>query len=202
MALGELLAVHAVQQRGKRAGLVQRDLQRDEFARPHLAQRAAQSLDDDGQRRLLRLLRWRDAYARDNDRPRTWILENDFAVALARDPPADLASLQRKLDAQAKAPRGLAAAVWDALDTPLVDELESPPMRNDERDKQALRQLQAAVAARSAELGLPDGVLASRRWLEQLMDSRARNAEAWPGPLAGWRRGELESVLPAAAPQH
>jgi ribonuclease D len=165
--------------------------QRDELERwPHLSLRAAQFFDIDAQVRLLRLLRWRDAYARDNDRPRTWILDNEFAAALARTPPADLASLQSRLDAQPKAPRKLAEAIWRALGTPLADETQAPPVRSDERDKQALRKLQDAVAARSAELGLPDGVLASRRWLQPLLDG-----DGWPAPLSGWRRAQLEPTL-------
>ena len=54
----------------------------------------------------------------------------------------------------------------------------------------ALKRLQDAVATRSADLGLPDGVLASRRWLETLLDG-----EDWPGALSGWRRRQLESTL-------
>jgi ribonuclease D len=186
--------------------------EQDELERwPHLSLRAAQYLGQDAQRRLLRLLRWRDAYARDNDRPRTWILENDFATSLARDPPPDLATLQRQLDAQPKAPRRLGEAVWLALETPLSDESDAPSPRSDERDKQALRKLQDAVAARSAVLGLPDGVLASRRWLELLLDSRLLDdrpeeggtlaGDAWPGPLAGWRRAQLEAALLPVSPQ-
>ncbi|MDQ3495019.1 MAG: ribonuclease D [Pseudomonadota bacterium] len=163
----------------------------DELERwPHLSLRAAQYLDADGQRRLLRLLRWRDAFARDNDRPRTWILDNELAALLARDPPIDLASLQRQLDAHPKAPRRLADAIWSALQTPLHDEAHAPTPRSDDRDKRALRRLQDAVAARSAELALPDGVLASRRWLEALLDG-----DDWPGMLAGWRRTQLEPTL-------
>ncbi len=157
---------------------------------PHLSMRASQFLDPDGQRRLLRLLRWRDAYARDNDRPRTWILDNELAGLLARDPPADLAALQRQLDAHPKAPKKLAGEVWSALATPLADEAGAPAARSEERDKRLLRRLQEAVAARSAELGLPDGVLASRRWLELLLDGND-----WPGMLGGWRRRELEPAL-------
>jgi ribonuclease D len=165
---------------------------------PHLGLRSAQFLDAQAQRRLLRLLRWRDAYARDNDRPRNWILDNEFAVLLARDPPADVDALQRRLDAHPKAPRRLGDVVWSALTTPLADEAEAPAARIEERDKRALRRLQDAVAARSAELGLPDGVLASRRWLEALLDSRLPDAPAgedWPGMLAGWRRTQLEPAL-------
>jgi len=54
----------------------------------------------------------------------------------------------------------------------------------------ALQRLQRAVTARSAELGLPDGVLATRRGLLALMEQRQ-----WPDILSGWRRAELEPVL-------
>lgn len=173
----------------------------DELERwPHLSLRSAQYLDTAAQHRLLRLLRWRDAYARDADRPRTWILDNELAVLLAREPPADPAALQRQLDAHPKAPRKLANAIWQALTTPLADEAEAPQPRSDERDKKLLRRLQDATSARSADLGLPDGVLASRRWLELLMDDGAAAGD-WPGPLAGWRRELLEPVLaPLLAP--
>ena len=168
----------------------------DELERwPHLALRAAQFLEGDGQRRLLRLLRWRDAYARDADRPRSWILDNELATSLARKPPADRAALQRQLQATPKAPKNLAGALWDALDTPLADEAEAPPIRNEDRDKGVLRALQDVVSGISAEIGLPDGVLASRRWLQSLLDHRARGDQDWPGPLAGWRRELLEPRL-------
>jgi len=162
---------------------------------PHLSLRAAQFLDEPGRHRLLRLLRWRDAHARRADRPRSWILDNDLAVQLAREPIADRDALQRQLDAHPKAPRKLGDAIWQALQTSLDDEAQAPEPRNDDRDKQALRRLQDATAARSAELGLPDGVLASRRWLEQLLGAPRDGGEPWPGPLAGWRRAELEPVL-------
>lgn len=168
---------------------------RDEPERwPHLPMRAAQFLDAAGQHRLLRLLRWRDLQARRSDRPRTWILDNELAVALARTPPADIAQLQALLDARPKAPRKLAGALWQALVTPLPDEAQAPPVRGDDVDRKALRGLQEAVAALSAELGLPDGVLASRRWLEALLEGE------WPEALAGWRRELLEPRLAGLLP--
>ena len=157
---------------------------------PHLALRSAQFLDLDGQRRLLRLLRWRDAYARSSDRPRNWILDSELAVAIARTNPPDHAGLRSVLDATPKSPRSLADVIFDALVTPLVDEADAPPVRGDDRDKTQLRKLQDAVALRTSELGLGDGILASRRLLEALQDGGG-----WTGALAGWRRHALEAHL-------
>jgi len=157
---------------------------------PHLALRGAQALDRDAQTRLLRLLRWRDAHARERDRPRNWVLDNALALQLAANPPRDPPTLQRQLDASPKSPRKLGSTIWTALTTALPDEAAMPLAKPDEYDKQALHHLQHAVAARSAELGLPDGVLATRRGLLALMEHGT-----WPESLSGWRRVELEPIL-------
>jgi len=157
---------------------------------PHMAVRGAQGLHRDGQVRLLRLLRWRDAYARASDRPRNWIFDHALALQLAANPPQDQAGLQQQLDVQPKSPRKLAAAIWKALSTPLPDEAKMPLATPEGHDKATLQRLQQAVAAHSAELGLPDGVLASRRGLVALLEE-AR----WPDALSGWRRAELEALL-------
>jgi ribonuclease D len=158
---------------------------------PHLSMRSAQFLDAAAQLRLLRLLRWRDLQARRSDRPRSWILDNELAASLAKQPPADLPALQDWLEKHPKAPRKLAEAIWQALTTPSDDEADLPLARAaTDADKKRLKKLQDAVTAQSAALALPDGVLASRRWLEQLMESGH-----WPEALAGWRREQLEPVL-------
>jgi len=157
---------------------------------PHLALRAAQFLDPGAQGRLLRLLRWRETQARESDRPRNWILDPELAVLLAKNPPPDAAALKTLLESRPKAPVRLGAAIWNALSTPLADESAMPLARDEERDRKALRSLQDAVAERSRELDLPDGVLASRRWLQALLDRRQ-----WPPALAGWRRTQLEATL-------
>ncbi len=158
---------------------------------PHQSMRSAQFLDAPAQQRLVQLLRWRDVQARSSDKPRSWILDNELAVALARTPPADKTALLRLFDTQPKAPRKLADAIWQALTTPLDDAADMSVARAaSDADKTQLKRLQDAVSARSAELGLPDGVLASRRYLEALQESGE-----WPAALSGWRRGELEPVL-------
>ena len=158
---------------------------------PHLSMRSAQFLEADAQLRLLRLLRWRDVQARSSDKPRSWILDNELATSLARTPPASREQLQAQLEAHPKAPRKLGEAIWQALTTALSDESEAPLARNaSTEDKNALKRLQDAVSARSTELGLPDGILASRRYLEALQESGE-----WPSALSGWRRTELEPLL-------
>lgn len=162
---------------------------------PHLSMRSAQFLDADAQRRLLRLLRWREAQARASDRPRSWILDNELTLTLARNPPASRQALTRWLEQQPKAPRKLADAIWEALSTPLEDEAEAPLAKATDQDKQRLKKMQDAVARQAAALGLPDGILASRRWLEALMERGQ-----WPTALSGWRREQLEPVLAPLLP--
>jgi ribonuclease D len=158
---------------------------------PHLSLRAAQFLEPQAQLRLLRLLRWRDQQARRSDKPRSWILDNELAATLARQPPADQAAMLRLFERFPKAPRKHAGAVWEALNTALQDEPQAPKaLAASDGIKVILKKLQDAVATRSRELGLPDGVLASRRHLETLLENRQ-----WPNALGQWRREQLESSL-------
>ena len=159
---------------------------------PQLAIRSASSLDADGQRRLRRLLRWREVEARRSDRPRGWVLDNDVAVAVSRRPLDTFERLDALLDAQPKAPRRARRELWELLAAPVADdERELPMLRAAEPvDKQRLRQMQDAVAALAATLAIPDGLLCARKHLETLLDGRG-----WPDALAGWRRSLLEPVL-------
>ncbi|MGV8959351.1 MAG: ribonuclease D [Stenotrophomonas sp.] len=158
---------------------------------PHASMRASQFLDADAQYRLLRLLRWRDVQARQNDKPRSWILDNELATTLAKFPPANFEGMQRQMERFPKAPRKLAPQLWQALTTPLEDEADMPlvPPASDS-NKAALKRLQEAVAAHAATLGLPDGVLASRKHLESWIEQGQ-----WPPALGQWRRQELEQRL-------
>lgn len=158
---------------------------------PHLSMRSAQFLDMAAQARLLRLLRWREAHARRADLPRSWVLDNELAYALARTPPATREALSQAIAAHPKGPRKLVDALWEALTRSLPDEADAPDASIAERrDKARIRALQDAVARRAAELGVADGVLASRRTLEPLLDTGR-----WPDALEGWRREQLEPVL-------
>lgn len=152
---------------------------------PHLGVRPAQDFDRDAQIRLLRLLRWRETTARARDLPKNWVIDQPLALQLAERPPHDEAELRDLLDRTPKSPRKLARELWAALNTALDDESDSPAIRRDaDLDKQRLRKLQDAVRAIAAEHDIPEGLLASRRWLEALLESWP----AWPEALDGWRR--------------
>lgn len=158
---------------------------------PHLSMRSAQFLDTAAQARLLRLLCWRDEHARRADLPRSWVLDNELAYGIARNPPASRDALAQVVSAHPKGPRKLVDALWSALSTALPDEADAPDASIAERrDKARMRAMQDAVARRAGELGIAEGVLASRRTLEPLLDTGE-----WPGGLEGWRREQLEPVL-------
>jgi ribonuclease D len=162
---------------------------------PHLALRGAQYLDAAEQALLCRLLRWREAQARANDRPKGWILDNELALALARRPPSDSRAFHAFLDSQPKAPRKLRGELWNELSRPLnTDDREVPlaqaPGGAQVEQKQALSAMQDAVAAETRRLNLADGVLATRRALEAVLDGNG-----WPESLQGWRKTILEPLL-------
>ncbi len=159
---------------------------------PHLALRGAQYLDAEAQALLCRLLRWREALARAGDRPKGWILDNELAIALARKPPGDARAFHAFLDTQPKAPRKLRSELWNELAQPLTAGERDIPLvlTPDGAQKKRLRALQDAVASEATRLGLAEGVLASRRTLEALLDGNG-----WPAALEGWRRPILEPLL-------
>ena len=61
-------------------------------------------------------------------------------------------------------------------------------------DKQKLRAMQETVAQHAASLNIPEGLLASRKHLEVLLEGH------WPQALEGWRREQLEPLLKSQIP--
>lgn len=160
---------------------------------PHLTLRGAGLLDMEQQRVLHRLFVWREQRARQNNLPRTWVLGNDAALAIAKAAPATLQQLERAMSGIPKAPFKIARLLLTVATTPVDEETELPDARlYEQRDKNQMRALQATVKRISDDQGFSDGFLASRRWLEQWLDTGHFN-----GPLAGWRRALLEPAFGA-----
>lgn len=161
---------------------------------PHLGVRPAQDFSPAAQARLLRLMRWRESSARSLDLPKNWVIDQPLALRLAERPPASFSDLQEILEKNPKSPRKLAKELWTALTTPLADETDMPQVKRDhDIDKKLLRQLQQAVLEVAEAQQLPEGMLASRRYLEALMESWPQ----WPAALQGWRQALLEEKLSA-----
>jgi ribonuclease D len=158
---------------------------------PHIQLSRAQGLNRNEQALLCRLLRWRDAKARRSDKPKSWILDNELAAYLARSIPENFKAFSDVLDRNPKAPRRSRDELWEEVNRTLSsEELDVPPIKAYEAaDKQRIRLLQEIVAKRAAELNIPEGLLASRKHLETLLEGR------WPTPLEGWRREQLEPLI-------
>ena len=164
---------------------------------PHLGVRSAQGMDADAQGRLCHVLRWRDIEARRSDKPKSWIIDNELAVTLARRPPRDFTEFNALLDRHPKAPRKSRAELWAVLEAPPGDaDRDMPLLRAEGFDKNTLRAMQEAVVSAAQAHGLPEGLLCARRHLEALLEGRG-----WPDALAGWRRELLEPVLAPFLPR-
>lgn len=165
---------------------------------PHAGYRSASAWPQANQALLRRLLLWRDASARQLDKPRSWLLDDAHALDLAERPPAD----ENELFDRTKGLRALRGAqradVFALLHAPLGDEDKTiapipPPLTT--AQKRAIAAMKERVADVANSLDLPEGLLCARRHLEALVADRA-----WPSTLEGWRRPLLHDALVALLP--
>lgn len=171
---------------------------RDDAIDPHpqLTARSAQRMDRDAQIRLRRLLLWRETIARQRDKPRSWILDNELVALLAhRNPTRD--AFNTLLDENPRAPRRMRDEVWEALIRPYDDAEQDMPLAAspDPSHRKTLKAMQAVVAEHAAALNIPEGLLCARRHLESLLAT-----STWPAALEGWRSGILKRDLVALLP--
>lgn len=161
----------------------------------HHDYRNAWQMPESAQHRLDHLLAWREATARELDRPRTWILDNGTAFRLAESPPATLQALGAIVAQDRAFPKARANAVLN-----LLNEVRAPrpgfapaPKAADKADEIRFKSLRARIDAIAVELGIDPGALVSRR----LLEARIRDG-AWPASVAPWRVALLEPVVSAA----
>ncbi len=156
----------------------------------HHDYRSSFKLGLDAQRRLDAMLRWRERTARDTDRPKPWVIDNQVAFDLAATPPAQVADLQRSLQAQRAFPRARLAELLALLQAPDEDARFKPAPKPFTRDEEtALERMKAAIEAAAIELAIEPALLAPRK----LQEARLRNG-AWPSDLPSWRRALLEPI--------
>lgn len=167
---------------------------------PQVAYRSAAEWPREQQAFLRRILLWRDATARLQDKPRPWLLEDALALGFAQHPPRTLADLEQRASGQRALRSAQRTELFELLQVPVTDEeiastAPIPPLPQGNA-KQALAAMKLYVDTLATELDLPPGLLCSRRVLEEYVVT-AR----WPDALEGWRRDilhdRLSSLLPA-----
>lgn len=175
------------------ARLLERARRNEPDTEPQTAFRGAADWPRERQALLRRVLRWRDATARAIDRPRPWLLDDAHALDLSARPPTsaeELAERSRGLRALRGAQR---AELLTELNAPLAPEdLEFAPIPHAPvpAEKAVISAMKDVVAARAAQLDLPEGLLCARRHIEALLATRR-----WPAGLEGWRRDVLHDAL-------
>lgn len=163
---------------------------------PHFSFRRADELTEDAQRRLYRLLHWREQRARATDRPRNWIAPPALLLALAErqvHQASDIETLLGKLAIGGG--RRRAESLLEALqhaDAELEARFQPAPAPLAGADKKRYSALRLAVEKRASELQLPMELLGPRRLLEPLLRD-GRLAPGWDG----WRREALSGIVDA-----
>ena len=156
--------------------------------------RAGQRMDRAGQTRLLRLMRWREARARARDLPKNWVLPVEAAIDLAEADAQTEEVVNQILLKHPRAPRNLAASMLTALHTVGEDEDNMPLLIDDrDRDKSRVRAWQSKVTQIANELGVDEGVIASRKIIQAYLD-----AGEWPESVTAWRKSRLDAGAPPA----
>lgn len=162
-------------------------------AQPQRAFRGASEWPRERQAILRRLLLWRDASARNLDKPRPWVLDDAHTLSLASQPPADAVELFERCKGL-RALRGpQRAELLELLLHPLEPEeldIASIPAALTSAQKRLLAVLREEVSRIAAEVNLPEGLLCPRKHLEVLVGERA-----WPAVLEGWRKPLLHDAF-------
>ena len=160
----------------------------------HMGARAGQRMDRAGQTRLLRLMRWREARARARDLPKNWVLPVETAIDLAEADAQTEEVVNQILLKHPRAPRNLAASMLTAMHTVGEDEDNMPLLIDDrDRDKSRVRAWQSKVTQIANELGVDEGVIASRKIIQAYLD-----AGEWPESVTAWRKSRLDAGAPPA----
>ena len=157
-------------------------------------------LTDRAARRLQRILLWREHRARERDRPKSWLLDNETCQRLAALPDADRAA-HDALFREARRAAGFASEeLWSLLEQPAESDLPPLPARPpapDARYRNLFSALQREVARIAEEHALPPPLLFPRRMIEALVDGAA-----WPPGLTDWRETLLRAPLMGILKSH
>jgi ribonuclease D len=144
---------------------------------------------------LRALVAWREKTARQTNRPRGFILKDPALFRIAE-------TLPRSAQAIALAPgivpaqvRRYSAVILDIVaGTPVQRDLPRPPPPLDVGQRKVVKALRGAVDNVADRLQLPSDLLATRKWLEDLVRAHPVPASL-PAVWGHWRKELLEGVL-------
>lgn len=148
------------------------------------------------QARAAGLANWREAYARQKDKPRNWILRDAAIYELARQQPASQSDLARA-GVEAPSLRRHGAAILQAAHAVWQDSPKLPPVHRLSNDQQkrvkALREQAEQVASTHK---IAQRLIASRAELEQLVQWQdGLEGVARPDMSQDWRAAEIFPLL-------
>lgn len=150
-------------------------------------------LSDRAAHRLQRILLWRERSARERDRPRSWLLDNETCQLLAELEDGDQAA-HAALFQNAKRVAAFAAnELWQLLQAPEDTALPALPARPplaDGRYRAVFGALQKKVSSIAEAQRLPPPLLFPRRLIEALIDGGQ-----WPEGVTAWRTSLLREPL-------
>lgn len=162
---------------------------------PHLRNRSTVNMDVEAQKRLWRLLCWRQIRARERNLPKNWVLEVPAAFELSVRAFVDEARFQKHVDSVAPKVARRGAELWQVIHDTSADAgfLPAPQVLTGAQNSR-LKELKAEVDRIAVGLSIAPELLANRRILESLVGA---------GPLAtelnGWRGEVLKSLMPTPA---
>lgn len=162
--------------------------------------KAASRLNEQDLWRLKTLIDWREATARERDRPRGRILKDKSCFEIIRTRPQTPEALAAISEVGPGTVRRYGEQILSLLAQPLQGEPPAPlPAPLPASTRNVISHLKSLVKKRAAQLQMAEEVLARKRDLEALVGSGTETGHyELPESLQGWRKTEIGDRLLAA----
>ncbi len=151
---------------------------------------------------LIAICEWREAMARELDKPRGWVIDDQACMQVARLRPASMADMRSRVELAPGALRRYGEQLLDlvaaqsALPADQLPQPLPPPLDGAQRDR--LKQLKQKLDTIAGAIGVAPQALLSGRDLEVLLRDPAAGVQQWQGwrkelvitPLSDYLRGQ------------